>query len=825
MDFTNNLAVSEVMGTVILIGMAVTFVSGMSLVVLNPLLSDTEPITGVDISAKLILDESGNNDKFVIMHEGGISLPEYTKINLIIGQDTHKYKVSDDNDREEYGDIGKWSIGEKIEFIESVNDGDLVKIVVVDTDDNRILMSGTLQDGSIESEGVFVNTLEPEHGDDWARLWMDFSFGDNEIIGVRFRIKGGEFDDWTDFPSEWKYTAVSPYGYYLSLTSGKQYEYYAQIKYIDSDEQEVILGDDSHKVTFETYGVLRGEWKFEGNDPNIATDSSQFNNNGQIYGAVKVEDGISGKALYFDGENDFVEVTHHESLDIEDEITIDAWINSEEIENSFSGKIRPISDENLDSILGLPVYEPEIIHIYGNVYAIVYRSTYYGLIATIELNSDGTFGRKIDNRILEINYFYEPDISLIKWEETSGYYLVAFGASSDQGPGKHPVLLTVEITKSGQVTLKDAYYDFNNFYGREPNIQKVNDNIFAIEFSGSVKKNEDVGYLLTIEVDSGTGYFSYDTVKDSEKFSIVENPTEADIILTNSGFITIVYGDRESPRVYMVTYIISNNDGRITFVDQRRFTIDYNLGREPELVHVSSDIYAVVFGCSHGIYNQNGWLMTFSIGSHGEIYSSIDEYVLDSQYYPVEADIIQVSDNIFAISFSTNYLYIKQFLVTLEIDENGNIFNELDSIDFQGHLGFASCLEKIQGNFEDYGLIVSYGKYKTGSNSILVTVSIDISGNIKTILKKSGSFGLETDAKILIGSINDKKIKVNCLENDWNHITMTYDKNYIKLYRNDVLILNEAYTQPIATPSIELILGGYQGKLDELSISSMVSSP
>lgn len=60
-------------------------------------------------------------------------------------------------------------------------------------------------------------------------------------------------------------------------------------------------------------------------DSTLAIDSSPYHNFGTIHGATWVDDGMFGKALYFDGTDDYVEVPDSPSLDITDEITIEAW--------------------------------------------------------------------------------------------------------------------------------------------------------------------------------------------------------------------------------------------------------------------------------------------------------------------------------------------------------------------------------------------------------------------------------------------------------------------------------------------------------------------
>ena len=66
---------------------------------------------------------------------------------------------------------------------------------------------------------------------------------------------------------------------------------------------------------------LVGLWHFSGN----ADDSSGEGNDGTVFGATYV-DSPMGEALSFDG-NDYVIVPDDDTLDITDEITIEAWIN------------------------------------------------------------------------------------------------------------------------------------------------------------------------------------------------------------------------------------------------------------------------------------------------------------------------------------------------------------------------------------------------------------------------------------------------------------------------------------------------------------------
>ena len=66
---------------------------------------------------------------------------------------------------------------------------------------------------------------------------------------------------------------------------------------------------------------------FDEGSGTIAKDESGHGNDGTIYGATWMT-GVSGKALEFDGSNDYVDCGYDSSLDITDAITVEAWVNA-----------------------------------------------------------------------------------------------------------------------------------------------------------------------------------------------------------------------------------------------------------------------------------------------------------------------------------------------------------------------------------------------------------------------------------------------------------------------------------------------------------------
>ena len=85
---------------------------------------------------------------------------------------------------------------------------------------------------------------------------------------------------------------------------------------------------------------LVGWWKFDEGSGNAAKDSSGNGNEGEINNAEWAA-GKSGKALKFNGEDAFVEVSHSEIL-APDQFTVEAWINPERFVSSDQWKFGPI---------------------------------------------------------------------------------------------------------------------------------------------------------------------------------------------------------------------------------------------------------------------------------------------------------------------------------------------------------------------------------------------------------------------------------------------------------------------------------------------------
>jgi hypothetical protein len=97
--------------------------------------------------------------------------------------------------------------------------------------------------------------------------------------------------------------------------------YYWRIDEIQPDGS-VVTGD---LWSFNT-GRLVAWWKLDDGSGNTVADSSGNNRNGTLAGDVSWIDGITGGALVFDGDGDYVDMGKDPGFDITNQITVSAWI-------------------------------------------------------------------------------------------------------------------------------------------------------------------------------------------------------------------------------------------------------------------------------------------------------------------------------------------------------------------------------------------------------------------------------------------------------------------------------------------------------------------
>ncbi|MCK5031335.1 MAG: hypothetical protein KAR64_07705, partial [Thermoplasmatales archaeon] len=408
------------------------------------------------------------------------------------------------------------------------------------------------------------------------------------------------------------------------------------------------------------------------------------------------------------GIDDYVEVPDDTTLDLTDAISIEAWIKPLENSEGFVGDIKSVIDTSGFGIID--AYEPDMVHVFGGIYVIACRDNENdGYLITIEIDNNGlTEKGYIDMLEFAPSDCYEPCIMHISGD----VYAVVY-----RGPDNDGFIKTVEIANDGQITNSAIdYLEFNTIYGGDPDIIYVNGTIYAIAHTG----DNSNGYITTVRienngsiVDSIIDIFAFDIadVGVSEEFDIIHingdvyaivyrNPDSdgylKTIEITSGGLISIIDAysfdtfDGYTPSIvfvngtiYAIAYGGFNdsgslktveiaNDGQITGSIIDSFEFD-TYGKEIEITNIKLKVYAITY---RGPDN-DGFIKTVEIANDGQITDSIIdtlEFDTSSCYSPSIIN-IKPLQTVFAVAYMgpSNDGFIK----TVEIAINGQITDSI----------------------------------------------------------------------------------------------------------------------------------------------------
>ena len=86
------------------------------------------------------------------------------------------------------------------------------------------------------------------------------------------------------------------------------------------------MGQVAEAAILDPHPGLVGWWRFDEGDGTVAQDSSGYGNHGTVYGDATWVDGKHGKALSFDGTDDYISIASFPSL-TGPAVSVEAWIN------------------------------------------------------------------------------------------------------------------------------------------------------------------------------------------------------------------------------------------------------------------------------------------------------------------------------------------------------------------------------------------------------------------------------------------------------------------------------------------------------------------
>jgi len=143
---TENGAVSDVIGTIILLGITIALFSVLSGIILSYPFTPSPPTVNL-ISA---IDE----DEIIIEHNGGENIGLDTKIVIMLNSSKEEFKAGDHLDQNAK-ENGFWNLGEKVIFNVTTDsvvpysdyENRTIKVTVLDKTSQSILMMGVIQEG------------------------------------------------------------------------------------------------------------------------------------------------------------------------------------------------------------------------------------------------------------------------------------------------------------------------------------------------------------------------------------------------------------------------------------------------------------------------------------------------------------------------------------------------------------------------------------------------------------------------------------------------------------------------------------------------------
>lgn len=272
---------------------------------------------------------------------------------------------------------------------------------------------------------------------------------------------------------------------------------------------------------------------------------------------------------------------------------------------------------------------PNIIHIKGNIYAIVHAGKVNdGYLVTFSINSTG----EISNTIIE-EWGFEggaligQKISRIN-NDTNNVFAIHY---RNTVPEFH--IKTVEILSNG--TVKGQIDDYIvNTDGASSDLIHLQNDIYALAYQSAGGGNSTVA---TVNITS-----------DGNVIGLIQNLSIDDLVaqellkISNNVFVD-AYSTGASGLGYIQTFDVTDT-GSISQND----LYSYNLteGAVPEIVRVSGEVYAI----DYETVGMDGYIQTVTIYNNGSIGDFIDEYLYSD--YRFRGHFIHLSNDLFVSSYA-----------------------------------------------------------------------------------------------------------------------------------------------------------------------------
>jgi hypothetical protein len=685
-----NTGASEVVGTLLLVSIGVSLFALLAIVTFTlPSIFFSEPTPSTNIIGRV------EANTVVFEHYGGRPLSLDTKITVMFAETPMVMTVGDLLDSASKAD-GEWNIGEKIVIVN--NDPNLpimrINAIISDTQSNTVVMRGVIQEGSQAVNPVAVTLHADTITTNTAKIYMQYDF--RYYIGTRkicfTYIKASVYTANNSAP--WNSTGWvqvfnhnGSYNFNLvGLNENTDYFYQAWVQYNSSINITQKVNSSGSINTFRTQSYSSGMWHFDESTGLIAIDSSNNGNNGTLFPADvneaaqrlnQSQNVVNNRSLRFDGYNDYITVNHAASLSPTNEIAVEGWVKPE-FKNEWKGTNLQRINSTMYGTQTYGCYEPDIINITTNRYAIVSRnSVFTGYVYTVNISDNGNITENATTSVCDIFQFEATRCEtprIIKVVGSTDIYAIVY-----RGPNNYLYMATVQIKSDGKIT--KAVVDkktLDSINSNFPDIIFTDNDYYAVVYSSYENYLAANRYVGRLQIAKVTAAGVITAQKAYYNFGASASPTGImqylDIIHVTGEYFSIVFRDSDTDGSLRAVQI---KNGFVVFVDNVLYKFDNNnISDIPlRIIHVYDKIYAVFYGDKAGTIIRGGVLLTLSISNT----ATFEDAIAYSTLLPpadwtqfTNPEIIQVDGNIFAISYRiSNRAEVK----TLEISNAGIITN------------------------------------------------------------------------------------------------------------------------------------------------------
>lgn len=766
-------AVSEVVGTLLLIAIAISLFALLAFVSISlPSIFFSNPTP----SANIIGMVQGNG--IVLEHYGGQPIPLDAEIRIMFAETPVVTTVGNVLDPK-YKMEGAWNIAEKI-FI-PYNDTNLplmqVTITIIDKSSNSVLMRGILQEGSQSVIPIAITLNADSITTNTANVHMNYNFyyynGIKKVSFVYIKTSVYNMNSsavWYATPWITVGSRNGTYNYVLTgLEENTQYLFQARVQYNSSlnASQKIIATGTINSFQTDSYSM--GIWHFDEPSGLIVIDSSHHGNNGTLFPANVTQTAqrlnqsfaVHNRSLRFDGYNDYVVVNHATSLMPTSEIAIEAWVKPEP---NTEFKATSIVRKN-NTVFGTQTfgcYEPDMIKISSDRYAIVSRNSVAqrGFVYTTQISPGGNISRNATTSVVDILQFEPTQCitpKIVKVEASTNIYAIVY-----KGPNNYLYMATVQIFSNGSInkTVKARISLDSTANCNYPDINYTSGDYYAVAYSSYetyLSAARYVGRIQTVritpagQITPAIGFYNFGSTLTPA--GIMQYP---DIIHVDEEYFSIVYRDSDTDGALRAVEI--KNDGNIVPDPvSYKFDVD-NISDIPiKIIHVYDKIYAILYGDKAGNIIQGAVIRTIQLTDKGKFDNGLGyALVLPPVDWSFFADpgIIHITGNIFAVSYRISNT--RGEIKTLEISNTGFITNHTNdpiwkyAFENQPASSFTVLNPKIiESNVGTHTYAIVYQKsiVYTGTNylgndinnGVLLTIKILDNGSI---LKKKIDYAL-----------------------------------------------------------------------------------